>query len=113
MTLYELMRACAFNQIFHVYVTNIYDQNIIVGHGTRRDIADEETTEAGYDHLADKVEHLRVAQDGSLIVLLSDSHFNYRAEELYDAHYVSTWNIKRPETRPWRFSSEIERGKFE
>ena len=56
MTLYDLMISASAVQIFHVYVTNIYDQNIEIGHGTRRDIMDEETSETGIDHLMDKVD---------------------------------------------------------
>lgn len=108
MTLYDIMNRCNYNQVFHVYVTNAYDQNIEIGHGPRLVIVDNEQTDGGYDHLMDQVDHWSVAPDGSVVVLLRDEHFNERAETQYDEAYVAKWDNLKPGTRPWKHSCELE-----
>lgn len=108
MTLYDIMDRCQYNQVFHVYVTNVYDQNIEIGHGPRSVIVNEELTEEGYDHLMDQVDYWSVAPDGSVVVLLRDEHFEERAETLYAKEYIAKWDNLRPETRPWKHSCELE-----
>lgn len=108
MTLYSLMMSAKADQIFHVYVTNIYDQNIEIGHGRRKDIVNEDIVEEGIYHLMDKVELWSVAKDGSVVVRLMDKHYRDRAEELYDEEYVKKWDNFNPETRPWKHSIELE-----
>lgn len=108
MTLYDLMLPAMANQIFHVYVTNTYDQNIEIGHGQRRDILNEEVTVEGIDHLMDVVDTWSVAADGSVVVKLIDSHFKEPAEQQYSKSYVEKWNNLNPETRPWKYSCELE-----
>ena len=108
MTLYDVFMATAYNQIFHVYVTNIYDQNIVIGHGTRQTLLNEEETEEGIDHLLDKVDTLRVAKDGSIVLRLIDENFYKPAEELYLEDFVSSWDNLDPSTRPWKHSCELE-----
>lgn len=108
MTLYDFMMPAMAHQIFHVYVTNIYDQNIEIGHGRRRDIVNEDITEMGIDHLMDKVDTWSVAKDGSIVVKLIDSHYEEKAEKQYDEDYAKIWNNFKPETRPWKHSCELE-----
>lgn len=108
MTLYDLMINAQSTQIFHVYVTNIYDQNIEIGHGRRCEIVNEEITEMGIDHLMEKVGGWKIAKDGSMVVLLIDEHFEERAETQYNEKYVAKWDNLKPETRPWRHSCELE-----
>lgn len=108
MTLYDFMLPAMAHQIFHVYVTNVYDQNIDIGHGRRREIMNEEITETGIDHLMDKVDTWSVAKDGSVVVRLIDCNFEKRAEEQYSKDYVEKWDNLRKETRPWKHSCELE-----
>ena len=108
MTLYDLMMPRFYKQTFHVYVTNVYGQNIPVGHGTRKEICDEEKTEEGLDHLMDRVDFWEVCPDGSVLVLLANENFARKAEELYSPEYVSQWDNLKPETRPWKNSCELE-----
>lgn len=108
MTLYDLMLSGNACQVYHVYVRNIYDQNIEIGHGTRREIMDEDITEEGIDHLMDNVDGWSVARDGSVVVCLRDGHFYERAEQQYSPGYVAKWDNLKPETRPWKHSCELE-----
>lgn len=108
MTLYDLMLHGQANQCYHVYVTNVWDQNIPIGHGERRDIMDEDETN-GIDHLMDEVDVWYVCKDGSLVILLTGKNFEKRAEEQYDPKYVAKWDRFRMETRPWKYSCELEK----
>lgn len=107
MTLYDLIINADVKQIFHVYVTNIYDQNIEIGFGRRKELLDEDMVPEGVDHLMDAVDTWYVTKDGALVVLLRDIHFKERAEEQYDKRYVETWDNLNPKTRPWKHSSEL------
>lgn len=108
MTLYDLMLNGNATQIYHVYVTNVWDQNILIGHGERRDIMNEDETD-GINHLMDEVDSWYVCKDRSVVVQLKDAFFNTRAEEQYSPEYVAKWNNLNPETRPWSHSAELER----
>lgn len=107
MTLYDLMKCAKCEQIFHVYVTNIYDQNIEVGCGVRKEIMNEDLTD-GIDHLMDEVDLWYVAKSGIVVVLLRDRHFKERAETQYDESYVAKWDNLDQKTRPWKHSCELE-----
>lgn len=107
MTLYEMMLCGKAYQKHHVYITNIYDQNIELGHGIRKQIMDEDEGEA-FEHLVDEVDTWTVAKDGSVVICVRDSHFYERAEEQYSPAYVSRWDNLKPETRPWKHSCELE-----
>lgn len=105
MTLWDMLNVCQYNQEFDIYVNNIYDQNIPVESGTAEDLRG--STEA-FDHLMDKIEHYEVAPDGVIVILTKNSDFERRAEELYSEDYVEKWDRFKPDTRPWRFSIEID-----
>jgi hypothetical protein len=109
MTLYDFMGSAYATQFFHVYVGNAYGQNLEIGHGTRRDIADEYLTEEGYYHLADQVERWYVCDYSNVVVVTRDKNFNVRCEELFDEEYVKKWDRWDPETRPWKHDAELER----
>lgn len=109
MTLFSLIIKARYDQIFHVYVTNTYSQNIEIGHGTRRDIVDEDTTEMGLIHINDEIEIWYACEDGSIVVCLRDENYNKQAEYLYAQEYVKKWDIMKPETRPWKHYFELER----
>ena len=108
MRLYDILMVCGYYQIFHVYVGNAYDENIIIGHGTRKQIVNEEETPEGIDHLMDRVDMVRVCGDGSLVVIVTDRNYNKRAKTLYSENCWRNWDNLRPETRPWRHSCELE-----
>lgn len=107
MTLYDLVICGMANQIYHVYICNIYDQNIFIGRGYRRDIMSEDITDC-FEYLINKIDHWSVAKDGSLVVRIRDENFENRAEQQYSPEYVAKWDVHDPKTRPWRFSSELE-----
>lgn len=108
MTLYDLIINAQYQQVFHVYITNAYDQNVRVGSGTRKILTNEDECEEGLYHLMDKVDRWEVCSDGSVFVGLIDQNFAKPCEELYNAEYVAKWDRRKPQTRPWRYSSETE-----
>ena len=109
MTLFELLKTTQYDQNFFVYVTNIYDQNILVGEGVRHKLLDEYENEECFFHLMDEVDQITIAKDGkSLVVKTKDENYQKNAKELYDEDYVKHWDSRNPETRPWRHSAELE-----
>ncbi len=109
MKLYDLLQVTRYDQQFAVYVTNIYDQNILVGAGVRSELLDESENELLFDHLIDKVDMLRVSKDGKiLVVFVVDKNYKKRAEKLYSKDYTKHWDGRDIKTRPYRYLSEIE-----
>lgn len=106
MTLWDMLNVCQYVQQFDVYEGNDYDQNIIVASGT----ADELRTEIDiFSHLMDEVDGYSVEPDGVIVIRLRNDNYTRRAEERYSEKYVKRWDRFKPESRPWRFSIEIER----
>ena len=106
MTLWNMLNVCPCNQEFDIYVNNAYDQNIIVASGSADDLR---TNLEVFDHLMEEVEHYEVEPDGVIVILTKNSDFEKRAEELYSGDYVERWDRFNPNSRPWRFSIEIDR----
>lgn len=105
MTLWDMLNVCQCYQEFDVYEGNEYDQNIIVASGS----ADKLRTEIEiFDHLMDEVDGYSVEPDGVIVIRLRNDNYTRRAEEQYFEDYVKKWDNRKPETRPWRFSIEIE-----
>lgn len=109
MKLYNFLINANCNQVFHIYVTNAYDQNIPVAHGTRKEIFNEDIYAEGIDHLMDKVDSWYVCKSCDIVILLRDKNSKKRCEKLYNKEYVKKWDNLRPETRPWLHSCELER----
>ena len=106
MTLWDMLNVCQCYQEFDVYEGNDYDQNIAVASGT----ADELRTEIEiFDHLMDEVDGYSVEPDGVIVIRLRNGNYEKRAEERYSEKYVKRWDRFKPESRPWRFSIEIDR----
>ena len=109
MTLYDLLVATQQGQKFFVYVTNTYDQNLLIGTGVRRQLLDEYENDECFFYLMDEVDQITIAKDGkSLVVKIKDENYLKNAKELYDEDYVKYWDNRNPETRPWRYSTELE-----
>lgn len=105
MNLYELLKVTTYNQVFHCYVVNAFDQNILLGSGVREQLMDENECDVFW-HLMDKVDCLRIGNDGSIIVQTNDENYNKRVEELYPEHTVKKWS-KEKGNIPYKYSSEI------
>ena len=53
MILHGLLDSSVYSQQFSVYLTNDYDQNLLIGRGTREEMLNED--ESFFSHLMDKV----------------------------------------------------------
>ena len=107
MKLYDLLNTTLYYHKFYIFATNNFDQNILVAHGTRKDIVNEDLTD-GFDYLMHKVELIENIDNNTTLVLLKNKPFNKRAEDIFDPDAVKTWK-ERPEKRPYRHMSEIQK----
>lgn len=102
MTLYEMLDKTKYYQQVWIYMNNAYDQNMPLFIG----IADDARRDADilWDYLMCEVE-MYYCVGGILAILVRDNTYNERLE----THYTNSdrWGIKK-ETRPWRYSSEID-----
>lgn len=55
------------------------------------------------------IDHWYVAKDGSVVVVLRDEHFEELVENRYGTEYVVKWDPMNPDTRPWKYSCELEK----
>ena len=112
MKLWDILNCSQYTQRFYIFVTNIYGQNLPRGQGSRNELyeniqsGDEE--DDFFSHLMDEIEYFVVRDDKSIVVYLRNEDYEKRCEELYPEEYVKRWDRLKPETRPWRFCSEIE-----
>lgn len=111
MTLYDLLSAGQYMQMYSVYVTNAFDQNIPISRGTLTFmlayIVNESDATLFY-HLMDKVEYYHTTDDGVMVVFLRDEHFNETADYNYSDDYVKKWDSSDPNTRPYLHGIETE-----
>lgn len=102
MVLHGLLDSSVYSQQFSVYLTNDYDQNLLIGRGTREEMLNED--ESFFSHLMDKVVVWEIRGD-RLIVFIEDEHHKERMEEQFSNS--DKWG-KEPGERPWRHSIETE-----
>jgi hypothetical protein len=104
MKLWDLLTNTMYDQPFDVYITNDYDQNIQILAGTRDELrADPDI----FDALMLEVEIFYIMKDYSLVVLLKSEKYDESIESMYSTDYVKKWKRDDPESRPYRFMSEI------
>lgn len=106
MTLYDILRVTRYWQKFCCYVTNVYDQNVPIGFGTRRELLDEEQNDKLFDYLMCDVDSISITKDKSLLIRVRDEHYNHPLEEQYEC--TGAWKVSDPVTRPFKFSGEME-----
>jgi len=110
MKLWDMLSVATYWQEFTIYVTNAYDENLLVGRGTRSELMGQEHFGGAYltfDHLQDVVDFYRV-KDSRIIIFLRDSNFNNHVADQYPADYAKTWDRNDKTTRPYLFGSETE-----
>lgn len=109
MTLYDLFCTTSYTQLFYVYLTNDYDQNIPLLRGTRDSWmkSGNGSAEDVWWHLNDEVDQIIVTSE-ALLVKVKDRNSHRRCEEMYSERYVAKWDQRDPSTRPWLFSAELE-----
>ena len=105
MTLHDILTTAQYTQQISVYLQNDYDQNLLIGRGTRPKMLDEkEVGTAVFDHLMDRVV-LWIAKKDRLLVFIEDEKHEIPFEEqLSDS---DEWG-ETPDKRPWRYSIETE-----
>ena len=111
MTLYDIVSKAQYMQVFSIYLTNIYDQNIPIARGTRSEMISmdaDENEENFFDHLMCDVEYFSVTNKGVIVVYIRDEHFEEQASNRYFDEYVKRWDNLNPKTRPWLHAIETE-----
>ena len=108
MKLYDMLEVAQYDQQFVVAVTNAYDQNVIAGCGTRADMLDEHNDGFIFWNLMNEVDVFRI-YGNIMLVIIKNEHHDERLETQYAEKYVKTWEFKKPETRPYLFSFELDR----
>lgn len=109
MTLWDMLNAAQYFQKFEVYVTNAYDQNVLVGNGVRQEML--ANGEEIFDHLMDTVEYFsteKFSDNGAIVIMLRDKHYEEPLENQYwNKDYTSKWSPSDPKSRPFKYSVEI------
>lgn len=107
MTFWDILDCAQYYQQFEVYVTNAYDQNLLIGNGDREDMLSNDTI---FHHLMDKVEYFTVrGYDSTIVLFIRDKHFEELLQKQYDESYTKTWRAHDPKSRPFKYSSEIHK----
>jgi hypothetical protein len=111
MTLYDIVSKAQYMQVFSIYLTNVYDQNIPIARGTRSEMLGldvDENEESFFQHLMCEVEYFHITDKGVIVVFIRDDHFEERASYNYSDAYVKKWKNTDPKTRPWLHGIETE-----
>lgn len=105
-TLHNLLTSCQYPQVFWIYYTNDYDQNILLTKGTKQEMLEDE--EANFEllsHINDVVEYWTIREDGAMFVRLK---MTSKAQELFSEDYVARWDRFDPTKRPYLYSAEMD-----
>lgn len=105
-TLHNLLTSCQYAQVFWIYRTNDYDENILLAKGTKQEMLEDE--EQNFDllrHINDLVEYWTIREDGAMFVRL---RMGEEAEEQYSDDYVERWDRLNPRSRPYLHSAEMD-----
>ena len=111
MTLYDIVSKAQYMQVFSIYLTNAYDQNIPIARGTRSKMLwldTEENEEDFFNHLMCQVEYFHITEKRVMVVFIRDEHFEEQASYNYSDEYVKRWDESNPKTRPWLHGIETE-----
>lgn len=110
MTLWDLLEAAQYEQVFSIYTHNAYDQNFPIARGTRSEMMaiDAEGEGELFEHLMHKIENYMFNKNGLMVIFLRDEKYNSRADEYYSAEIAKRWNNLDPDTRPWLYRTETE-----
>lgn len=105
-TLHNLLTSCQYPQVFFIYRTNDYDQNILLAYGTKQEmLEDDETSFDLLNHINDIVDYWTIREDGAMFVRL---RMDEKAEDQWQEVYVKKWDRFNPKTRPYLFSAELD-----
>lgn len=112
MTLYDVLKTAKYYQVYHVYLFNDWDDNIMVGRGTRAELLAQErdATKDEYmvfDYLNNEVEMLHCI--GSVIIIsLKSDEYNVPVNTIWSDDTIE-WDKKRPlKDRKFLSSTEMD-----
>ena len=109
MKLWDILEASQYMQIFSIYVTNVYDQNIPIARGTLADMQRYNINDGEFFvHLMDDVEYFHITEKGVMVLFIRDKHYEEKAEEQYHKDYVMRWDRYDPMKRPYLHTIETE-----
>lgn len=103
--LHNLLTSCQYEQVFWIYRTNDYGQNILLAKGMKQEmLEDEEVNFELLNHINDVVDYWTIREDGAMFVRLRASE---KAQDMYFDDYVKRWS-DNPKSRPWLYSAEMD-----
>lgn len=111
MTLYDIVSKAQYMQVFSIYLTNAYDQNIPIARGTRNEMFEldaEENEGEFFNHLMCQVDYYHITENEVMVIFIRDEHFEKQASYNYSDEYVKRWDKFNPKTRPWLYGIETE-----
>ena len=110
MKLWDILEASQYMQIFSIYVTNIYGQNIPIARGTLSEMwrFDPEWEGDLFYHMMDDVHYFHVTKNGVMVLYIRDKHYEEPLAKQYFEDYVKQWDKNDPMKRPYLFNSETE-----
>ena len=104
--LHDLLTTCQYDQVFWIYRSNDYDQNILLTKGTKREmLCDGESSFDLIEHINDPVEYWTIRKDGAMFVRLVMTD---KAEDLWSEDYIEYWDRHNPNRRPYLYSAEMD-----
>lgn len=110
MKLWDILYTAQYFQQFTIYVMNAYDQNVLIGRGTRAEMLAEEREEGDntlFNNLQNEVEYFHT-KGSKLIVFVRDANYDKPLEEQYLERQVARWDYKDPKKRPFLYGIETE-----
>lgn len=101
-----LLVTAQYSQVFFIYRSNDYGQNLLLARGTREEIfADEDWCLDVLEHVNDPVDYWTIREDGAMFIRL---RMQEKVEELYSGDQVKKWERFDPSKRPWLFTAEMD-----
>ena len=99
LTLYDILKKTRYDQIFHVYLSNDWDDNTVVGRGTRADLLAQEKEcskdeNMTFDYLNNEVEMVYCEGKVIIVMLIDDDHNRPVQDIWFDG--IKTYESKKP-----------------
>ena len=112
-TLYEVMRTGRYYQVYHVYLSNDWDENTVVGRGTRAELLAQEyeatkDENMAFDYLNHEIDRLYAIND-VMVVFINDEEHNKPVEEIWNED-IKKYNSMLPmEDKIFLSSTDIDK----
>lgn len=103
MILYDMLNCTYYYQKVWIYVTNVYDQNMLVFKGTVQEARGD--ADSTWDFLTCEVDHYSLEECGILLITVKNKYYEERLETQYTQS--DRWG-KKKEERPYLYWNEIK-----